>query len=112
MTIPRTKCLSTRLSDEEYAELERAAGEQTLATWARDALVAAARSAAASVPVNTALLAELVALRTVLLNLQYAQAVGDAVTPERLQQLIARADQDRFTRAAERLAEAASPGRR
>jgi hypothetical protein len=47
------------------------------------------------------------ALRTILLNLQYAQSVGEDITAERMQQLIDRADRNRFARAAERLAEAA-----
>jgi hypothetical protein len=112
MTILRTKCLSTRLSDEEYAALERAAGPQTLGTWAREILIAAARSAAVVAPPHTGVLEEIVALRTVLLNLEYARAVGDAVTVDRLRSLIDRADQDRFARAADRLAETTARGGR
>lgn len=106
MSLARTKCLSTKLTDEEYAELEGAAGEQTLSTWAREALLTAARPHRR----ESVVIAELMALRTILLNLHYAQSVGDAVTAERLQQLIDRADQERFTRALERLADAAARG--
>ena len=106
MSIPRTKCLSTKLTDDEYTELEGAAGEQTLSTWAREVLLKAARQQAA----DSVVVAEVLALRTILLNLQYAQAVGNEITAERMQQLIDRADQDRFTRAAERLAEAVASG--
>ena len=95
MSIPRTKCLSTKLTDDEYAELERAAGTQTLSTWARDVLLQAARRA----PAGAVVVAEVLALRTILLNLHYAHFAGDAVTSERMQQLIARADRDRFARA-------------
>jgi parvulin-like peptidyl-prolyl isomerase len=107
MSIPRSKCLSTKLTDDEYTELERAAGAQTLSTWARDALLNAARHA----PADSIVVAEVLALRTILVNLQFAQAVGDAITAERLQQLIDRADRDRFTRAATRLAEAGAGDR-
>jgi len=106
MSVPRTKCLSTKLTDDEYTELEGAAGEQTLSTWARDVLLLAARRQAA----DSVVVAEVMALRTILLNVQYAQASGDAITAERMQQLIDRADQGRFTRAAERLAEASANG--
>ena len=51
--------------------------------------------------------AEVLALRTILLNLQYAQSVGEDITAERMRQLIDRVDRDRFARAAERMAETA-----
>ena len=106
MSIPRTKGLSTKLTDDEYTELEGAAGEQTLSVWAREVLLKAARQQAA----ESVVVAEVLALRTILLNLQYAQSVGHELTADRMQQLIDRADQDRFRRAAERLAEAAANG--
>ena len=106
MPVPRTKGLSTKLTDDEYTELEGAAGAQTLSVWAREVLLKAAREQAA----ESVVIAEVLALRTILLNLHYAQSIGDAVTAERMQQLIDRADQDRFKRAAERLAEAAANG--
>lgn len=106
MSIPRTKGLSTKLTDDEYTELEGAAGEQTLSTWAREVLLKAARLQAA----ESVVVAEVLALRTILLNLEYAQSAGEDITAERMQQLIDRADRDRFTRAAERLAEAAAKG--
>jgi hypothetical protein len=107
-SIPRTKGLSTKLTDDEYAEVECAAGAQTLGTWARDMLLLAARRR----PAEAVVVAEVLALRTVLLNLHYAHATGEAVTSERMQQLIDRADRDRFARATERLAEAAARGAR
>jgi hypothetical protein len=108
MSIPRTKCLSTKLTEEEYAELEGAAGEFTLGTWARETLLRTARQRTA----GSVVLAEVLALRTILLNLQFAQAAGDAITAERMHQLIERADKSRFTRAAERLAEAVAKAER
>ncbi len=106
MSVPRTKGLSTKLTDDEYAELERAAGTQTLGTWAREALLLVARRS----PAEAVVMAEVVALRTILLNWHYAQCAGEAVTAERMQQLIERADRDRFARAAARMAEAAARG--
>jgi hypothetical protein len=42
MSSSRTKCLSTKLTEAEYATLERAAGTQTLSAWARAVLLHAA----------------------------------------------------------------------
>jgi hypothetical protein len=42
MSSSRTKLVSTRLTDEEYAAVERAAGGDTISAWARTALVHAA----------------------------------------------------------------------
>ncbi len=105
MSTPRTKVLSTKLSDDEYAELERAAGATTLSTWARDALLLAARRPAS----ESVVVAEVLALRAILLNLHYALVAGTSVTAEQMQQLIDRVDRGRFTRAAERLAEVPAP---
>ena len=54
-------------------------------------------------------LAEVVALRTILLNLHFALATGDTPTADAMQRLIERADQDKIRKAQERLA--SSPGR-
>jgi hypothetical protein len=101
MSTPRTNVLSTKLTDEEYAALERAAGAQTLSTWARDVLLQAARGSAQ----GSVVVAEVLALRAILLNLHFALVAGSAVTAEQMQRLIDRVDRERFTRAAERLAE-------
>ena len=87
---------------------DRAAGAETLGTWARDALLQAARRP--SLP--AVVLAEVVALRAIVVNLQFAQIAGTAVTAAQVQQLIAQVDRDRFARAAERAAEAVVPEER
>ena len=108
MSSSRTNVLSTKVTDEEYAELERAAGTQLISTWARDVLLRAARQHHAS----AAVLAEVVALRTLMLNLHYAHATGAELTPGRMRELIALVDQGRFARAAARLKESAAGGSR
>jgi hypothetical protein len=105
MSTPRTKCVSTKLTDEEFSALERAAGAQTLSTWMRDALLRAASSPTAS---EVIVLAEVLALRTILLNAHYATANGDVLTAERMGDLIARADQNKRERARQCLASTAS----
>ncbi len=104
----RTKSISTKVTDEEYAQLEALAGGQTISEWARDVLLKTAKPN----PAEQAILAELVALRTILLNVLYKLAQGENLTAEEMQRLIERADQDKLRKAQERLAAAAAGGER
>jgi len=106
----RTKSIGTKVSEEEYAQLARAAqmDSKTLGEWCREVMLASAnvgssraqRSGDAEVQ---ALMAELVALRTILLNVLYKQINGESLTAEEMQRLIERADADKLKKAAERL---------
>ncbi len=102
----RTKSVSTKVTDEEYAQFEALAGEQTISEWARDVLLKATKPNAGEQTV----LAELLALRTILLNLHFAVSEGQTLTAEEMQQLIERADQNKLSKARQRLAEAATGG--
>lgn len=66
MAARRTRSIGTKVTDEEYARIEALAGEQAISEWARGALLKAAAPATDSV-----VLAELLALRTILLNLHF-----------------------------------------
>ena len=55
-----------------------------------------------------ALMAEVVALRTILLNVLYKQVNGEKLTVEDMQRLIERADADKFKKAVERLRQVAN----
>lgn len=50
-----------------------------------------------------AIMAEVAALRTILLNVLFIQANGEALTAEQMQTLIERADADKLKKAMERL---------
>jgi hypothetical protein len=102
----RTKSISTKVTDEEYALFEASAGEQTISEWARDALLKATKPNAGEQTV----LAEVLALRTMLLNIHFAISQGQTLTVEEMQQLIERADQNKLSKARQRLAEAATGG--
>ena len=71
----RTKTVGTKLSEKEYAQLEVAARERglTVSEWCRTVLLASgnghATKSAEPTGSDQALMAELVALRTILLNL-------------------------------------------
>ena len=102
----RTKSVSTKVTDEEYAQLEALAGEQTISEWAREVLLKATKPNAGEQTV----LAEVLALRTILLNAFYKLSQGEALTSEEMQRLIERADQDKSRKAQERLAAVATGG--
>ncbi len=102
----RTKSISTKVTDEEYAQFEALAGEQTISEWVRDVLLKATKPNAGEQTV----LAELLAMRTILLNMHFAVSQGQTLTAEEMQQLIERADQNKLSKARERLAEAATGG--
>ncbi len=114
----RTKTVGTKLSEPEYAQLEAAARERglTLSEWCRQVLLASVNGqgskAAGAVPdpgngTSQALMAELVALRTILLNLHFRIAKGEPITAEAMQEIIDRADAGKVRNARERLEQAA-----
>ncbi len=102
----RTKSISTKVTGEEYAQFEASAGEQTISEWARDVLLKATQPNADEQTV----LAEVLALRTILLNVHFAVSQGQTLTAEEMQRLIERADQNKLSKARQRLAEAATGG--
>ena len=94
-----TRSIATKVTEAEYAALEAIAGEQRLSEWVRQVLLGTIRSASAE-PV---VLAELLALRTILLNLHFAVATGAPPSADDMRQWIERADQDKWHKADERL---------
>ena len=111
----RTKTLGTKVSEEEFAQLEAAASERglTLSEWCREMLLASVNGqgekSADSGRADQALMAELVALRAILLNVLFKLANGEKPTAEEMQRLIDRADSDKLKKARERLKQAAGP---
>jgi mobilization protein NikA len=101
----RTKSVSTKLTEDEYAALEALAGGRSLSEFARDILLN--HKAAVQQPIEEELvLAEVLALRTILLNWHFAIANGDTPSADEMRQLIEQADQDKYQRAKDRLVEA------
>lgn len=82
--ILRTKSIGTKVTEEEYARLEalaRASG-RNMSKWVRDVLLAELESRAAQ-GTDTTVLAELLGLRTILLNLLFTVAKGEVMMPRR-----------------------------
>ena len=105
------------MNGEEFARLEARARERglTLSEWCRETLLASVNSheeksfnllSTGGVTGQQALMAELVALRAILLNVLFKQAKGEPLTAEEMQRLIDRADSDKLRKARERLDQA------
>jgi hypothetical protein len=95
----RKKSITTKVTAEDYVQFAALAGTQTVSEWARAVLQAATRP-----PAVDLILAEVLALRTILLNLHFAVASGEPVTPQLMHHLIARADEQKTTDARQRIA--------
>jgi hypothetical protein len=104
MRVNRSKGLSTKLTPAEYEALEALAGTEPTSAWAREQLLALT----ARRPVEETILSEILALRTIVLNLQFAHLRGDGLNPEDVQKLIDRADQEKLRKARARLSDCAS----
>lgn len=103
--ILRTKSIGTKVTEEEYARLEELAGAtgQSMSEWVRTKLLTQAEREAAKVTEET-VLAELLGLRTILLNLLFTTAKGETLTAEQMQAVIERADAGKLERARKLLA--------
>jgi chorismate synthase len=107
----RTKSIGFKVSEEEYAQLDAAAqtSGRSLGEWCREVLLASGQETKSAAPAGAeahALMAELVALRAILLNVLFKLANGQTVTAEEMQRLIDRADSDKLKKARERLEQA------
>jgi hypothetical protein len=99
MASRRTKSIGTKVTPDEYARIQALAGEQPVSEWVRAALLKATNAS----PTDSIVLAELLALRTILLNLHFHLGSGTPVAAETMQRLIERADQDKYQQAEARL---------
>ena len=100
MTVLRTKGLCTKVTDEEYAMFERLADGETLSEWVRNMLL----KAIATPPADPVVVAELLAFRSIVLNLLFKIANRQPVTADVMQGVIDQADGERVRRVHERLA--------
>jgi hypothetical protein len=109
MPVPRTRSAGAKVNDEEYQQLEALAQARglTLGEWCRQILLAQLNPAVPKSPEET-ILAEVLGLRMILLNGLYALASGEKLTAEQMQALIKRADAEKLTAAAQRLADQAA----
>ncbi len=99
----RNRTAGCKVTDSEYERLTAIAQQsgQTLGEWCRAVLLERAEGRKPSVA-EESLLAEVLALRTILLNAFYKLAQGEKLTAEEMQGLIERADRDKAKKAGER----------
>jgi hypothetical protein len=102
MPTPRTKSISTKVTEKEYAQFEALAGDQTISEWARDALLQAAKPS----PAEQTIVAELLALRMILMNILFTIANREPLTSTAMDDIIKRADAGKLAKAMERLTRA------
>jgi hypothetical protein len=95
----RTKSISTKVTEAEYEAIVTRADPQTVSAWAREILVGAVQPE----PLLFLLLAEVLALRTIIVNLNFGIATDGPPSVEAMHSLIERADQNKLNKAAERI---------
>lgn len=102
----RTATVSTRVTDDEYKELEALAEArgQKMSEWVREVLLNQIGEPAGS----DVVLAEVMALRGIVLNLIAAQSLGEKLSEERIREIVRRSDKDRFENANKKWIDAAN----
>ena len=108
MPRPRSKSISTKVTEEEYAHFEALAGDQTISEWTRDALLKAAKPS----PAEQTIVAELLALRTILINILFTVANREQLTSTSMDDIIKHADAGKLAKAVERLTRATTEPQR
>jgi hypothetical protein len=100
----RAKSIATRITETEFAEVESAASAEgkKVAEWLRGAALAQARGRRAG-ETDPVLLAELMAVRTLLVNL-FASASKGPLSEESIRKMTTYADSIKFQKAEEFLA--------
>jgi hypothetical protein len=100
----RTKSIGTKVTETEYAQLELCASGEglSISEWCRAILLDAVKGKRPSES-DQAMLAEILALRTILLNLHFAVAREGTISADAMQAIIERADRDKSKKALERL---------
>jgi hypothetical protein len=106
MPAVRNRTVGIKVTDEEYEQLEAEAErrEVTLSDWGREVLLNQIGEPAG----HDVVLAEVMALRTIVINVMSAQAQGESMTREKIAELIRYADKERFRRANEKWIDAAN----
>ena len=99
MPTPRIKSISTKVTEEEYTQFEALAGAHTISEWAREALLRASKPS----PSDQTIVAELLALRMILVNVLFGIANREQLTSEDMQDMINRADASKLAKALDRL---------
>jgi hypothetical protein len=106
MPAVRNRTIGIKVTDEEHEQLEALAEArgQTMSDWGRDVLLNQIGAPAGS----DVVLAEVMALRGIVLNLIAAQALGETMSEDRIREIVRRSDKDRFEHANKKWIDAAN----
>ena len=105
----RVQSLGTRLSEAEYAQCETSAARRglTAGEWCRQVLLAASEKEAEAGRTETrgaeVILAEILALRKIVINLLYGERTGEPLEEKAMRELIEAADSEKLGKAIDRL---------
>jgi len=101
----RAKSIGVRVAETDFLRLQALADSEgrPLSEWCREVLLERANSHNNSKDHEAAVLAEVLALRTILLNLFYALGRRQEITGEEMREIIGRADAEKLKKAWERL---------
>lgn len=102
LSLQRSRSIGVKVREGDFASLRALAEREgkPLAEWCRDVLLQIARHPGGT-PIEQALLAEVIALRTIVGNLVYALGSDGTVTPQQMAAFIDRADKTKLKRARE-----------
>lgn len=106
MPAVRNRTIGIKVTDEEHEQLEALAEArgQTMSDCGREILLNQIGAPAGS----DVVLAEVMALRGIVLNLIAAQALGETMSEDRIREIVRRADKDRFEHANKKWIDAAN----
>lgn len=100
----RTKCIGVRVREADFARLQARADSEgkSLGEWSRDVLLGRVENPKPTRAEET-MVSEVLALRTILLNVLFSLAKGKAISEAEMSELIERADAEKLRRASQRL---------
>jgi len=106
------KTIGVRVTEADYARLQALADAegQPVGEWCRKVLLDVAKSPTGR-PIDQALLGEVIALRTIVVNVIYAFTAEGKITAEHMQAVIDRADSTKSKKAAEFLTQISRSGK-
>jgi hypothetical protein len=105
----RTKCIGVRVTEADFARLQAIAELEgkSLGEWSRDVLLGRVENPKPTRAEQT-MVSEVLALRTILLNVLFSLAKGKVISEAEMSDLIERADAEKLKRAIQRLGQAGS----
>lgn len=103
----RTRSIGVRVAEADFARLQALADSdgKSLGEWSREVLLERVE-ARKPTPAEQTMVSEVLALRTILLNVLFSLAKGKVITEGEMTELIERADAEKLKRAIQRMGEA------